>query len=94
MDFVYFDLSDQCDPAPDGDGRAKLIRRVEQYVHGHKDTHMANQACIAHRGNKKDLGGGGVYKGERSAIQDSDVVEILPKGKEQVTVAPPLLGDH
>lgn len=66
MDFVYFDLSDQCDPAPDGDGRAKLIRRVEQYVHGHKDTHMANQACIAHRGNKKDLGGGGFTR-ERGA---------------------------
>lgn len=56
MDFVYFDLSDQRDPAQDGDGRAKLIR-VEQYVPGHKDTHMANQACRAHRGDKQDLGG-------------------------------------
>lgn len=66
---------------------------MEMDLPGHKDTHMANQACRAHRGDKQDLGVG-VYKGERSLIQDSDVVEILPKGREQVTVAPPLLGDH
>lgn len=68
MDFVYFDLSDQRDPAQDGDGRAKLIR-VEQYVPGHKDTHMANQACRAHRGDKQDLGGFTRESGAPSRIQ-------------------------